>query len=178
MGEAIVYRLNNMMEYVMFCLAVSAVVGFFFFYITKEEKFSNKQVKLYGLLINLNKIDVLMLSVAYMKMVAIIYYAFNLKADILEFLVIYLILGAMFLAYNYKHIISEVVNTISSGLVLYLINILNNYQIEVETNIYVSSIKITLITFICLYAIYMFLNNLEDIVNKNKSIRRNANEKK
>ena len=177
MVEIIIYRLSKMVDFIMFSLAFTIMLQFVFFYITREEEFTPKHVKIYGLLMNQGRVDTLMLSVSYMRMLTILFCAFNSHLDILGYIVIIGILSIMFASYNYKKIIVEIINIGASCLGLYLINILTTYQLEVETNIYVTTIKITLIAFVCFYCIYIFLSNLEDIIHKNEIVRRNANEK-
>jgi len=177
MGEVIVYRLSKMVDFIMFCLTATIILEFLFFYLTREDEFTPKHAKIYGLLTNLGRVDTLMLSVSYMRMLVVLFYAFNSKLDIIIYIVLILILSTMFLIYNIKKFIIEIINSGASILGLYLINILTNYQIDVENNIYVSTIKIALITFICFYGIYVFMSNIEDIIYKNENVRRNANEK-
>lgn len=177
MTEVIVYRLNNLLKYVFFCFIAVGILSAISFYLTREDKLNSKQMKIYGLLINLSKIDTLMLSISCARMLATIFCAINITQDIYGYIVIIGILSLFLIAYNFKKLIIELVNSVAPCLVLYLINILANYQVEVETNTYVSIIKTTLIAFVCLYSIYVFLTNLDDIVKKNRSIRRNENEK-
>lgn len=178
MGEVIIYRLSNMFNYILFCLVCIILIGFFFFYLTKEEKYVVKQAKIYGLFINLRQIDIFMLSINILKLITIIYCAFNINQDIWTYITIIIILGATFTLFNFRKIIFEIINTIAPCFMLYLISILYNFQQEVDENIYVSVISITLTTLVCLYSIYAFLNSIDDIAKKNKNIRRNANEKK
>lgn len=169
MLEAIAFRINNEIEFIIFTIMAITLLGYVFFFITKNENTINKHIKLYGLLINLRNIDVLVLSIGILKLLVTIYCACNISKDIFGFIAIIIMLEILFILYNYRRVIFEVISNVGIIVILYFINILQTYELEVETNKYVMLIRITLIVFTVLYAIYIFIANLDDIVKKNKN---------
>ena len=175
MLETIMYKLGHMVNLILCCLVISTVVGFVFYRVVRKDKLDTKDIKNYGLFINLNNIEIIILCISFCKMIAIIYGAFEMTENYIVYIMI-LITSVIILLYDIRKIIRQGINCLAPIIILYMIYTLYNYQIDVENNIYIAGIRIILMAFISIYAIQVFLNDLEDITNK--SIRRIANEKK
>lgn len=175
MIETIIYKLSHMVNLILCSLLVATAVEFVFLRIIRKDKLETKDIKNYGLFMNLNNIEILILCISICKMITMIYGIFEMTENYIIYIMIF-ILSAIILLYDIKNLIKQGINCIAPIIILYMIYILNNYQIEVENNMYIFAIKIVLMVFMAVYAIQIFLTDLEDITNK--SIRRISNEKK
>lgn len=174
MLEVVIYRLSQVADLVIICLVVTTLIQMIFYRVLKKDKIEEKDMKIYGLFMNMNALETIMLSLSVVKTITIIYGAVTVKENIIIYLIIAISSAAM-LIYNLRGLIKEAINTLAPIIILYMIYTLNNYQLEVEANNKIINIvKILLSIFVSIYAIYILLSNIEDITEKNvKKVSKN-----
>ena len=176
MIETILYQFTKIAGMLGSFLIAITLIGMILYLLIRKLTMKDMKIKLYGLFLNLRNIDMIALSAIICRTFILIYCACtNANQNIILSIMIALVTQIMCL-YNMKRVIWEWSNLIAQIFAIYLIHIIYQYQLEVENTIYVEIVKNGLIVFICIYAIYTFLIGLEEIVKKNKNVRRNWNE--
>ena len=65
-----------------------------------------------------------------------------------------------------KKIIFETINITAQLILIYLINVLTTYRIEISNDMYVGQVVIFLSLLMILYTIYFFLKNFEELIRR------------
>lgn len=177
MLEVFAFRLGKMTNLIIANLIGVILVSLLAYFMTRKFDFKDSKIKFYGLFLNLRRVDVIILAISFIRMITIIYSAALGYQDVLTSAVILSLLTAIMLFYNFHKFIIEIANGAATIVIIYFINILNNYTVEVEQQATVIIIQVALMLFACIYAVYMFLVNIEDIARKNKKIRERKDEK-
>ena len=77
---------------------------------------------------------------------------------------------------NMKGLFLDTINSVVIYFYFLCCNLLNNYLIEVRSEWYIVLILVLSVIFVAIYSSYFILKNINDVVGKNKYVRRVKNE--
>lgn len=176
MLDTILYELSKVAWVLPIFLGIILLLSFIMYLVTKKFNIHKKSVILSGMFMGLSNKQIIMIISILIRTFLVIFTACVYSKNILLYLLMIAISSIIFAILNYKKSILEIVSTIAQIIALYLINILTSYMIEESNDPYVLVIKICLIIFLIVYAIYFFLKNFEDIITNHK--RRTVDERR
>lgn len=176
MLDTILYELSEVAWVLPIFLGIILLLSFIMYLVTKKFNIHKKSVILSGMFMGLSNKQIIMIISIFIRTFLVIFTACVYTKNILLYLLMIAISSIIFAILNYKKAILEIVSTIAQIIALYLINILTSYMIEESNDPYVLVIKICLIIFLIVYAIYFFLKNFEDIITNHK--RRTVDERR
>lgn len=176
MLDTILYELSKVAWVLPIFLGIILLLSFIMYLVTKKFNIHKKSVILSGMFMGLSNKQIIMIISILIRTFLVIFTACVYTKNILLYLLMIAISSIIFAILNYKKAILEIVSTIAQIIALYLINILTSYMIEESNDPYVLVIKICLIIFLIVYAIYFFLKNFEDIITNHK--RRTVDERR
>lgn len=176
MLDTILYELSKVAWVLPIFLGIILLLSFIMYLVTKKFNIHKKSVILSGMFMGLSNKQIIMIISIFIRTFLVIFTACVYTKNILLYLLMIAISSIIFAILNYKKAILEIVSTIAQIIALYLINILQSYMIEESNDPYVLVIKICLIIFLIVYAIYFFLKNFEDIITNHK--RRTVDERR
>lgn len=176
MLDTILYELSKVAWVLPIFLGIILLLSFIMYLVTKKFNIHKKSVILSGMFMGLSNKQIIMIISIFIRTFLVIFTACVYTKNILLYLLMISISSIIFAILNYKKAILEIVSTIAQIIALYLINILTSYMIEESNDPYVLVIKICLIIFLIVYAIYFFLKNFEDIITNHK--RRTVDERR
>jgi membrane protein len=176
MLDTILYELSKVAWVLPIFLGIILLLSFIMYLVTKKFNIHKKSVILSGMFMGLSNKQIIMIISIFIRTFLVIFTACVYTKNILLYLLMIAISSIIFAILNYKKTILEIVSTIAQIIALYLINILTSYMIEESNDPYVLVIKICLIIFLIVYAIYFFLKNFEDIITNHK--RRTVDERR
>lgn len=176
MLDTILYELSKVAWVLPIFLGIILLLSFIMYLVTKKFNIHKKSVILSGMFMGLSNKQIIMIISIFIRTFLVIFTACVYTKNILLYLLMIAISSIIFAILNYKKTILEIVSTIAQIIALYLINILTSYMIEESNDPYVLVIKICLIIFLIVYAIYFFLRNFEDIITNHK--RRTVDERR
>ena len=176
MLDTILYELSKVAWVLPIFLGIILLLSFIMYLVTKKFNIHKKSVILSGMFMGLSNKQIIMIISIFIRTFLVIFTACVYTKNILLYLLMIAISSIIFAILNYKKAILEIVSTIAQIIALYLINILTSYMIEESNDPYVLVIKICLIIFLIVYAIYFFLRNFEDIITNHK--RRTVDERR
>lgn len=178
MLERTIYNINlNLKELAIFLGAILLIAIIIYILMQKFDIHKKKSAYL-GLLTGLNSYQICVLCAITIRLFCIIYSACTYTDVILLSLSLILGVEIIYIILNPKKMIFEIINTVAQTILLYCINVLKNYQIEVSNEMYISQIIVVLIIFIILYAIYFFLKGFEDLINEKNNSKKHKNKKR
>lgn len=180
MLEIVLYQLSKISNILLLFLVIIILSFLVLYFITKKSKISQNDIKIYGMFVDLRSRDIIMLSAITIRTFLMIVCSCKYIKEIIIYLLMIMIASLVYIIFKFslKSAVFETINMIAQIFSIYLINILSGYLIEVENDIYVNAIKIFLMIFIIMYAIYSFLRNFEEIITRNKKDRRKMDEKR
>ena len=176
MLDTILYELSKVAWVLPIFLGIILLLSFIMYLVTKKFNIHKKSVILSGMFMGLSNKQIIMIISIFIRTFLVIFTACVYTKNILLYLLMIAISSIIFAILNYKKAILDIVSTIAQIIALYLINILTSYMIEESNDPYVLVIKICLIIFLIVYAIYFFLRNFEDIITNHK--RRTVDERR
>lgn len=158
--------------YIFFSIIVVALSIFLFLY---TKKYSEKKVRIFGLFLDLSKIDSIILGTNLLHFIVSIYCLFNISNYGLLFMAILICnsLISVVLSFNLHLIIAEVVYTSITLLVLTLLNLINTYLDKINYDTMTHVLSIVFMITIGVYLLFISVRKLELVLNKNKYVRRN-----
>ena len=147
--------------------------------LTKKDtkKSSNLKSKFFGVFMELDNKSIMSISIVIVKYIFIIYLIIS-KDNILELhLYIILLLSILYIIsnFNIRRTTTELVSSFALYMALYSSKILSSYLHEIKFVWYVFVGNILLVIFIFMFATYFFIKDINDVVLKNKYIRKNKN---
>lgn len=168
MLDTILYELSKVAWVLPIFLGIILLLSFIMYLATKNFNIHKKSVMLSGMFMGLSNKQIVMIISIFIRTFLVIFTACVYTKNILLYLVMIAISSIVFAILNYKKAILEIVSAGAQIIALYLINILTSYMIEESNDTYVLVIKICLIVFLIVYAVYFFLKNFEDIITNHK----------
>lgn len=172
------YHILSLVEFIIVILIGIALVSFLLHYVSN--KFNLKFINIYGFFSNMDNLSLIMLSGAILKQITLIYCLFRLN----NLLILYLfVLFAFSLIYSLSSlkisvIIKEFLISGIECLIIYFLNLLYSFLIDVRySNMVIIYICILSFLLACC-SIYFFSRNLSTILMRDKNLRRNLDVEK
>ena len=162
MLDTILYELSKVAWVLPIFLGIILLLSFIMYLVTKKFDIHKKSVMVSGMFMGLSNKQIIMIISIFIRTFLVIFTACVYSKSILLYLLM------IFAVLNLKKAILEIVSTSAQIVALYLINILTSYMVEESNDTYVLVIKICLIIFLIVYAVYFFLKNFEDIITNHK----------
>ncbi len=172
MINLIFYNMNKVLIPLIIFMGIITILGTIVFYMLKKFDIRKKNIIYLVIFTTLSIKQILLLSTVIIRTYLIIICSVISSNDIFIYLLMIVIVDTIFIILNYKKAIFEIINIFAQICLLYLINILKIYQIEVSNEMYVLQVNIFLIFFIIMYTIYFSIKNVEEII-ANKKRRKN-----
>lgn len=154
-------------------IIVSIGLLVFFKFKVKNIKFNTK-IRVFGLLLELNNRQILALSTIIIKYLYILSVIICLDQIDYIFFVIYFVLTLVFLLAmsNIRLVFLEVINCFFVYYLFKVIMLVYSYMLEIRFEWYLSFIVVISIIFMILYNTYFFVKNLNNIVTRDKYIKK------
>ena len=149
--------------------------GICFYYMRDFSQEKKSKVILYGLLLQMSNTDIIRISTIIIKAFTVIYGAIILnQTQIIICLIVMILLTIIYCFCSPKRAVYEIICTFIQMIMLYLINIINNYETDVEDTTFLLISKIILICFATIFTIYLFFREIDIISNdrENKRIKK------
>ncbi len=176
--EVFLYSIGTAIKPIAIFLIVILTLGIFIYLTTRKFDIHKKAIRYAGLLTGLTNKQILILSAIIIRTFMIIYTACTYEKDIFIYLVMIIIVAIIYIAFVPKKILFESINIIAQVIILYFINILKMYKIEVSDQMYINQVILVLVGFIIVYSIYFLLKNFESLIkHKKKGKKKNEKEK-
>jgi len=166
MFELILYDLSLSWKLLLVYLITLFILGCALFFTIKNFNMKDGKIKLYGLLLGIDNMGIFILSTHIVRTFLVMYYAIFMSNNIKLTIMLVLISSIIYLVFDMRNILFEVFNTVSLIMVLYFINSLNIYFLEVDSTMSVLIIKMALILFTLMYMIYYLLRSFENITSE------------
>lgn len=166
MLDTILYELSKVAWVLPIFLGIILLLSFIMYLVTKKFDIHKKSVMVSGMFMGLSNKQIIMIISIFIRTFLVIFTACVYSKSILLYLLMIAISSIIFAVL--KESILEIVSTSAQIVALYLINILTSYMVEESNDTYVLVIKICLIIFLIVYAVYFFLKNFEDIITNHK----------
>ena len=165
MLDTILYELSKVAWVLPIFLGIILLLSFIMYLVTKKFDIHKKSVMVSGMFMGLSNKQIIMIISIFIRTFLVIFTACVYSKSILLYLLMIAISSIIFAVLNLK---KAIVSTSAQIVALYLINILTSYMVEESNDTYVLVIKICLIVFLIVYAVYFFLKNFEDIITNHK----------
>lgn len=104
------------------------------------------------------------LSAIIVRYILIFYAMLIEKTNIKSIIVMIITVDIIYIILTPKKAIFETINIVAQMIIIYFINILYHYRIEISNDNYCIQVEMCLIMFLAIYATYFFLKNVEDTV--------------
>ena len=170
----VIYQLSYLLPYLIIFPFLSILLMVVLWLLSKRS-ITNNNISFYGLFMNLKFIDILALSFLFIYYFLIIE-SFFITTYTLYSVVLFVIPVIMFNILSFSGNIFKVLfslgNAILIFIMLYFKNIFYSYIVEISSSWYIVVLFIMLCIFIFLYATYIFLNSLLNVLKRNKFIRK------
>ena len=170
----VIYQLSYLLPYLIIFPVLSIILMLVLWFLSKR-KITNKNVSFYGLFMNLKFMDVLALSCL------VIYYFIIIESFfVTSYYTIYSVVFFMLpiIAFNVVSFNGNIFKTaFSLGNALLLLtmlffkNIFYTYIIDYNNSGYMIVLLVMLCVFVFLYATYVFLNSLLNVLRRNKYVK-------
>lgn len=172
MLEETIYSISNHFIQLIVFLGVVLLLGLIIYIMVSNFDIHKKRIRYCGLLTGLNQKQTLTLCVIFMRTFCIIYAVSVYTKNILFNLILILMIDLIYILLTPKKVIFESINLIAQLILIYLINILRTYQLEISNDMYVGQVATILSVFMVLYTIYFFLKNFEELIRKKQKGKR------
>lgn len=167
--EAILYYVSENYTLVISFIAIIFGIGIYIFSVTNNYDINKKSIRYCGLLTGFSKKEILILSSIIIRTFIIIYTALIYKKDITSLLILILFSDFIYIILKPKKAFFEIVNILAQVILIYFINVLKTYRIEISDGMFVGQVIIILIGIIIIYSIYFFLRNFEELIKKEQN---------
>ena len=164
--EAILYNISKNITMISIFLILILILGIIIYLITKKFDIHKKSIRYCGLLSRLNNRQILILSILLIRCFTIIYATCIYSQNILTELTIILLTSLLYIILVPRKILFESINIVPQAIIVYFINVLQNYKIEISSEMYIGQVIITLQIIIIIYAIYFLLKNFEELIGE------------
>ena len=165
--ELVLYYIKESASLLLSFLILIFVLGFFTYLAIKNFRQDSKlKVSFYGLFLGLKNIDIFKLSIVIIKMFLVFYaLIITIKEIVFICLIMIIILSLIYILLAPKRIVYEMVSSLMQVVMVYFVNIINNYMADIDYSTIIFIIKICLIVFTILLSTYFFLRDIGDIVD-------------
>lgn len=166
--ELILYNISKNLIPISICLALVLFLGVVIYIFTKKFDIHKKTIHYFGLLTGLNNRQIIVLSSIIIRTFMLIYTVCIYKSSILDYMVMILLIDIVYMILVPRKIIFETINITAQLILVYFINMLKTYRIEVSNEMYVEQIIILLSSFIIFYSVYFLLKNFEELITEKR----------
>lgn len=168
---------NLFLLIILFFVTILIISGIFALLTSEKRGFSEKDMKLHGMFVGMNKRSIAMLSAITLRAFLIIFSVciYNKNIIIYLFMIVVISLLYIILRFDIKGFVFEVINTMAQLAAIYFVSVLKEYIFEINNEYIIIVIKNFLIIFIVMYTIYSYLRNFEDLISRNSSKKLNLN---
>ena len=167
--DEFIYVFNKLLPYFLI-FPIFVIVLYIILALIYKTKINNDNISLFGLFINLNSIDVLLMSLLLVQLYFIVCSLFIMKFSIYSFIFILLpIILFGILSKDYFKIIINLLYSVFICVLLIFKDIFFSYVVEVDMLWYVVFIFIVLCLTILVLSLFMFLSNFNRIFKKKKN---------
>jgi len=163
--ELILYYIKeSRMLLLSFLILIFVIATLSFFYMRNFNQEKKSKVIFYGLLLQMNNIDIIKTSTIIMRTFIMVYATLITKQNEIFMCIIMMgILSLIYSIFSIKRSIYEIVSTGMQVAIIYLINIVNNYKVEIENNLLIFMSKTVLIIFALMFTTYIFFKEVDNI---------------
>ena len=164
--ELVLYYIKISASLLISFLVLMFILGIFAYLSMGNFKQTSKfKVAFYGLFLGFKNIDIIRLSTVVIRTFIICYStAIVTQEKIYISLAIIGILSLIYICLTPKKFVYSLVSSLMQMVMVYFIFIIGDYMSEIEFSYPMLGIKITLIVFTLILAIYLFLRDFNDIV--------------
>lgn len=169
--------MNNIKQlvsfYLFYCLIVVTLAIFLFIYTNKYKK---ERIKIFGLLLDLNKRESIILSCNILSLIVTIYSLITIKQFSLTLISMLITISLITLvcSLNIHIIISELIYSSITIVVLKLLNLINLFLSNVSFDYLTYILSVVFMLTILAYSLFIFIRKTELLLRKNRYIRRNS----
>ena len=169
--------MNNIKQlvsfYLFYCLIVVTLAIFLFIYTNKYKK---ERIKIFGLLLDLNKRESIILSCNILSLIVTIYSLITIKQFSLTLISMLITISLITLvcSLNIHIIISELIYSSITIVVLKLLNLINLFLSNVSFDYLTYILSVVFMLTILAYSVFIFIRKTELLLRKNRYIRRNS----
>ena len=164
MNELILYNLSSSKILIIVFLVTFFMIGLFLYWLVNRLRLEKGKIKIHGLLLGINDKGIVVLSMTLVRAFLIIFYTLVYQSNVETTLIMIGVISILYIICSARNILYEIINTGAILAVVYFINALNTYLIEIMYSSSVQIVKITLIAFIIMYTIYLLLKSIEEII--------------
>lgn len=159
--------------YLFYCLIVVTLAIFLFIYTNKYKK---ERIKIFGLLLDLNKRESIILSCNILNLIVTIYSLITIKQFSLTLISMLITISLITLvcSLNIHIIISELIYSSITIVVLKLLNLINLFLSNVSFDYLTYILSVVFMLTILAYSLFIFIRKTELLLRKNRYIRRNG----
>lgn len=169
--ELILQKLEMVMPILTIYIIVVFIIGICLYLYIRNAKIDKLNLKLHGLLMGFKSYDIFIFSLIVIRTYLIIASVVTYAADVYLYLTMIFIVSFIYIICNIRKALFESISIILQMIVIYLINIIKTYTIEISNDLYVQIVETVLVVFMLIYSLFFFLKNFEDLVEKNKKKR-------
>ena len=169
--EAILYNLGNILTPIIIFLGIVLFIGIIIYIITAKFDIHKKSIRYCGLLSGFNNKQIIILSAIMIRTFLELYLVFRYGENVYIYLAMIFFVDLVYIVLLHKNILFELINIIAQIIILYLINTLKEYSIEIIDQMYLTQVIIVLMIFITLYSIYFALKNFDNLLSEKKNTK-------
>lgn len=169
--EAILYNLGNILTPIIIFLGIVLLIGIIIYIITAKFDIHKKSIRYCGLLSGFNNRQIIILSAIMIRTFLVLYLAFRYEENVYIYLAMIFFVDLVYIVLMHKNILFELINIIAQIIILYLVNTLKEYSIEIIDQMYLTQVIIVLMIFLTLYSIYFALKNFENLLAEKKNTK-------
>lgn len=175
--ENVFYQFNKLSNIMITFLMSIMLLGCILYTKTKVFKGTEREIRLYGMLMGMNRLDIIIIAIQFIQAITFTYAAIIKQVDVKLYAIMLAITTGFYVLYKIRSIFFESMSLLTQIIAIYLNQTLYQYTIETKENPFVQVLQVILTTFMILYAIYAFLTHLDGVIQQNKNVRRNTSEK-
>ena len=170
----VIYQLSYLLPYLIIFPLLSIILMVVLWLLSKRT-LTNNNVSFYGLFMNLKFMDILSLSLLLIYYFIIIE-SFFITTYTMYSMIFFLIPIVLFNILSFNGNIFRVLYSLGNAILIFVMlffkNVFYSYIVEISNSWYVVLLFIMLCIFIFLYATYVFLNSLLNVLRKNKYVKK------
>ena len=159
----------NYKSLLFFSFYIAVIIVLFFFFLYKViKKYNNKYKNMYSILMNLPYRKIFQLAVAILNLLTILYFVIDITSisTIGIYSIIVINIYACLFSFNFHIILANIIYSSISILLLWILNIINNYMYYIVKNPFTISLKILLIILVVVYSVFVFIRKEELLLKR------------
>ena len=147
-----------------FILVFAIISSFAIFFLTK--KYNDKYHNLYSLFMDISKKNIILESIVLLNFLVVFYFIFNIDnfSSIAFYLIIVINIISCFISFNFHIIISNIIYSGISVVLLWLLNLLNNYSKFILYDEKIMLVKILFIIMVIIFTLLVVVRQTEILI--------------